>query len=133
MPVWGVVDGAGGGKTISSVDGTGWKVEEEEKRPRWWLMALVASVGGSGKRRWMLVAVARSGKVADRGDRNGHQVVMSVEIDAVNGDGGKGVEVMEVSVEETALAMFAVGCCWLSTGGLDVTALAVWVGEQGKR
>ena len=113
MPVGGIVDGVGGGETVSSVDETGWKVEEEERRPRWRLMALVAGFDGSGKRRWMLVAVAGSGKVAVHGDRGGCRVVMVIEIDTVDGDGGKGVEVMGSSVEETALA--------------------VWAGERGRR
>ena len=98
---------------------------EEEERPHWWLMVLVAGFDGSGKRRWTLVAVAGSGKVADRGD-GGCRVVMGVEVDIVDGGGDKEVVVMGSSVEETALAVFAVG-------GLDATALAVWVGERGRR
>ena len=48
-------------------------------------------------------------------------MVMDVEVDVVGG-GGKGVVVMGSSVEETALAVLAVG-------GFDAMALAVWVGE----
>ena len=33
MPVEGVVEGVGGGKTVSSVDETGWKVVEPVRPP----------------------------------------------------------------------------------------------------
>ena len=95
-----------------SVDETGWKVVVE-RRLHWQLMALVVGVDESGEHHWMWVVVAGLGKVADHGDRGGFRVVMDVKINAVNGDGDKGVEVMGLSVEGTALAM--------------------WVGEQGRR
>ena len=79
-----------------------------------------AGVDGDEKRRWTRVGVDGSGRVVDHGD-GGRRVVMDVEVDVVGG-GGKGVVVMGSSVEETALAVLAVG-------GFDATALAVWVGE----
>ena len=91
-PVEGVVAVVDDGRTVSSVDKTGLEVVVEG-RPRWWLMALVAGFDGSGKHRWTLVAVAGSGKVADRGD-GGCRVVMDVEVDVVDGGGDKGVVVM---------------------------------------
>ena len=88
-------------------------------------MASVAGVDGDEKRRWTRVGVDGSGRVVDHGD-GVRRVVMDIEGDVVGGGDGKGVVVMGSSVEETALAVFAVG-------GLDATALAVWVGERGKR
>ena len=92
------------------------------RRPRWRLMASVAGVDGDKKRRWTHVGVDGSGRVVNHVGRGWCRVVMAVEVDGVDGGGGKGVVVMGSSVEETALAVLAVG-------GLDATALAVWVGE----
>ena len=77
---------------------------------------MVASVDGGGTRRWMRVGSGGSGKAIDHVGRGWRRVVMAVEVDGVDGGGGKGVVEMESRVEETALAV-----------GLDVTALAVWV------
>ena len=104
MPVDGIVAVVDSGRTVSSVAKTGWKVLVE-RRPRWQLMALVVDVDGSKKHRWMHAAVAGLGRVAGCNDRGGCQVVMDIEVDAVDADGGKGVEVMESSVEAVALAI----------------------------
>ena len=88
------------------------------RRPRWRLMASVASVDGGGTRRWTRVGVGGSGRAVARVARGCRRVVMAVEIDGVDGGGDKGVVEMESRVEETALAV-----------GLDATALAVWVRE----
>ena len=79
----------------------------------------------------MRVGVGGSGRVVDHVGRGWCRVVMTVEVDGTDGGDGKGVVVMGLRVEETALAVL--GCHWLSTGDLDATALAVWVGERGRR
>ena len=76
--------------------------------------------------RWMRVGVGGSGRAIAHVDRGWRRLVMAIGIDGVEGGGGKGVVVMGSSVEETALAVFDVG-------GLDATALAVWVGERGRK
>ena len=111
----------GGGKSLVSLldEIEVCVVDVEESRWRR-LMVMGAGVDGDEKRRWTRVGVDGSGRVVDHGD-GGRRVVMDVEVDVVGG-GGKGVVVMGSSVEETALAVLAVG-------GFDATALAVWVGE----
>ena len=86
------------------------------RRPRWRLMAVVASVDGGVTRRWMRVGVGGSGIAVDHVGHGWRRVVMAIEFDGVDGGGGKGVVEMELRVEETALAV-----------GFDATALAVWV------
>ena len=90
-------------------------------------MVLDAGVEGSGKRRWTRVAVVGSGSAVDHVGRGWWSwVVMVVEVDVADGGGDKGVVGMGSSVEETALAVSAVG-------SLDATALAVWVEGRERR
>ena len=77
----------------------------------------VVGVDEGGTRHWTRVGVGGSGRSVAHIGRGWCQVVMAVEVDGVDGGGGKGVVVIESRVEETALAV-----------GLDATALAVWVG-----
>ena len=77
---------------------------------------MVVSVDGGGTRRWTRVGAGGSGKAVDHVGCGWRRVVMAVEVDGVDGGGGKGVVEMELRVEETALAV-----------DLDTTALAVWV------
>ena len=66
------------------------------------------------------------GRVIDHVGRGWCRVVMAVEVDGTDGGGGKGVVEMGSRVEETALAVSAVG-------SLDATALAVWVEGRERR
>ena len=70
---------------------------------------MVASVDGGGTRCWMPVGAGGSGKAVDHIGRGWHRVVMAVEVDGVDGGGGKGVVVRESRVEETALAVWVGG------------------------
>ena len=105
------------------------------RRPHWRLLAVDASVDGGGTCRWMCVKTGGSGNAVDHVGRGWRRVVMAIEFDGVDGGGGKGVVEMELRVEETALAVFDGGCRWLQlmAEGLEATALAVWVGERGRK
>ena len=123
-PLDGVIEVVGGGKSLVSSLGEIEVCVVDVEESRWrHLMVMGAGVDGDEKRRWTRVGVDGSGRVVDHDD-GGRRVVMDVEGDVVGGGGGggKGVVVMGSSVEETALAVLAVG-------GFDATALAVWVGE----